>query len=390
MKKSIAFILCFLFLFLSALTVSAEYEEETVYATENVNIRTEPNTDCDIITVLQKGSSITRIGEADGWSKVTYGGTLCYINSDYLTLTLPEVNTANPEDTGNTESEPTTEDNSTPRFMVTGYKLSEDSLSPEKTAILAIAFRNYSDSKSIYNIKLSLSDSSGEIISTGMPTKYVDAVYAGGTYIWKIELKAINTASIGQHDLQIIAEYEDKNFGSYSSSDTVRIDVKQSVKLSYSGAILPKKVIQGDTQTVTVDLMNTGKSTVYNCTLDFDIENMQSGGSVFVGNIEPAQSAQGSANLRVDSDALGEVTGKITITYEDDYGKEYKKAVDVGTVIEEKVEQVATTEEDEKEKKNPLWWLFILIGLAVGGGAGFGIPWLINNKKQRKEDDLRL
>ena len=29
-------------------------------------------------------------------------------------------------------------------------------------------------------------------------------------------------------------------------------------------------------------------------------------------------------------------------------------------------------------------------GLAVGGGAGFGIPWLINDKKQRKEDDLRL
>lgn len=77
-------------------------------------------------------------------------------------------------------------------------------------------------------------------------------------------------------------------------------------------------------------------------------------------------------------------------TQGDDYGKEHKKTADVNTVIEEKVEQIATTEEDEKEKKNPLWWLFILIGIAVGGGIGFGVPWLINDKKQRKEDDLRL
>ena len=388
MKKLTAFILCFL-LFLTPMLASAtEYEEETVYATENVNIRTEPNTDCEIVTVLQKCSSVTRIGEADGWSKVLYEGKERYIISEYLSTTPPVEKSDEP--TEEPKEEPTTEDNSTPRFMVTSYELSEKSLSPEKTAVLKVTFKNYSTTKALYNIKFSLEDPSGEIQTIGMPTKYVKSIYAGSSYTWEIELKAINAATIGQHDLQITAEYEDKNFGSYSSSDTVRIDVKQSVKLSYSGAVLPKKVIQGDTQTVTLELMNTGKSTIYNCTLDFDIAGMQSGGSVFVGNIEPAQSAQGSANLRVDSDILGEVTGKITITYEDDYGKEYKKTADVSTVIEEKVEQVATNDEDEKEKKNPLWWLFILIGLAIGGGIGFGIPWLINDKKQRKEDDLRL
>lgn len=385
MKKLTAFILCFLFLFSFTLTASAEYEKETVYATENVNIRTKPTTESEKVALLEKGESITRIGEADGWSKVIYEGEERYIKSEYL---APE--TAEEKPTEETKEEPTTEDNSTPRFMVTGYELSEKSLSPEKSAVLKVTFKNYSTTKALYNIKLSLTDQSGDILSVGMPTKYVNSVYAGSSYTWEIELKAINTASIGQHDLQVSAEYEDKNFSSYSSSDTVRIDVKQSVKLSYSGAVLPKKVIQGDTQTVTVDLMNTGKSTIYNCTLDFDIEGMQSGGSVFVGNIEPATNAQGSANLRIDTDTLGEVTGKITITYEDDYGKEYKKTVDVSTVIEEKVDQLATTTEDEKEKKNPLWWLFILIGLAVGGSAGFGIPWLINDKKQRKEDDLRL
>lgn len=397
MKKIIITALC-IFLLMTPLCAFAA--EEVVCATENVNIRTEPNTDSSIAAVLKKGETIIRTGETeDGWSKVLYEGMEYYITSEYLKSVegneeaeiIPEPQESQTQETPTAPAvaEPP-EDNSTPRFMVTGYELSEKSLSPEKTAVLKVTFKNYSTTKALYNIKFSLTDPSGEILTVGMPTKYVKSVYAGGSYTWEIELKAINTATIGQHDLQVSAEYEDKNYNSYSSSDTVRIDVKQSVKLSYSGATLPKKVIQGDTQTVTLELMNTGKSRIYNCTLDFDIEGMQSGGSVFVGNIEPAQSTQGSANLRIDTDTLGKVSGKITITYEDDYGKEYKKTANVSTVIEEKVEQVATTTEDEKEKKNPLWWLFILIGLAVGGGLGFGVPWFINDKKQRKEDDLRL
>lgn len=165
--------------------------------------------------------------------------------------------------------------------------------------------------------------------------------------------------------------------------------MRQPVELSYSGAILPKKVIQGNTQTVAVELMNTGKSTIYNCTLQFEVDKMQTGGSTFVGNIEPATSSTGNVNLRIDDDALGEVKGKITIKYEDGLGEKYEETVDVSTVIEEKIEEL-TTDKNENEKKIPLWWLFILIGLIVGGALGFGIPWYISDKKQRKEDDLRL
>lgn len=280
-------------------------------------------------------------------------------------------------------------DNSTPRFMVTSYKLQSDSITPDSKTNLQITFKNHSSTKSLYNIKLTLSDPSGEILTTGMPTKYVKSVSAGYTYTWNVEVMAVNTASIGQHDLQVSAEYEDKNCSSYSSNDTVRVNVRQPVELSYSGAILPKKVVQGNTQTVAVELMNTGKSTIYNCTLQFEVDKMQTGGSVYVGNIEPATSSTGNVNLRIDDDALGEVKGKITITYEDDYGEKYEETIDVSTVIEEKVEELKTDNE-ESEKKNPQWWLFLTLGFVVGGALGFGIPWFINDKKQRKEDDLRL
>lgn len=280
-------------------------------------------------------------------------------------------------------------DESAPKLMVTEYKLDKEYLSPGEKALLKITIKNTHATRSVSNIKFSLSEESGEITPSGMGTAHIKNISAGGTYVWEVELTASHTVTVGEHRFNVSAEYEDSDYRSYSSSDTLRLNVRQSVNLKYDSAILPKKVVQGDNQTVTINLMNTGKSTVYNCTIDFDIEHLQSGGSTFVGNIEPAMSSTATANLRVDSNFEGEVKGKITITYEDDYGEVYTDTVDVSTVIEKKVEQLQKPEE-ENEKKNSLWWLFIIIGLVVGGGAGFGIPWLINDKKQRKEDDLRL
>lgn len=279
-------------------------------------------------------------------------------------------------------------DESAPKLMVTGYELDKEYLSAGEKSILKITIKNTHASKSVRNIKFSLSEESGEITPSGMGTAHIKNISAGGTYVWEVELTASHTVTVGEHRFTVSAEYEDSDYRSYSSSDTLRLNVRQSVKLKYDSAILPKKVVQGDNQTVTINLMNTGKSTVYNCTIDFNIEHLQSGGSTFVGNIDPAQTGIGTANLRVDSNFEGEVKGKITITYEDDYGEVYTDTVDVSTVLEKKVEQLEIKE--EPEKKNSLWWLFIIIGLVVGGGLGFGIPWLINDKKQRKEDDLRL
>jgi hypothetical protein len=134
--------------------------------------------------------------------------------------------------------------------------------------------------------------------------------------------------------------------------------------------------------------MNTGKCKIRNLKIDFDIPNLESGGTTFVGEIEASESGTGSANLRA-TNTLGETKGTITISYEDEFGEEYTKTVDVETVIEKKVE-VKTDEDERNEKKNPQWWLFLLGGTLLGGGIGCAIPLSINSRKQRKEDELRL
>lgn len=284
--------------------------------------------------------------------------------------------------------EEVTEDNSQPRLMVVSYEIEDGFISPEETKILTITLKNMHSKKQVSNIKLSVSEDSDEIRPTGMGTKYVESIGANKYYTWSVELKAVHTATIGEHKLSFTCDYEDQNGSGYNADDTLRIEVRQPALLDFDGAKLPIKVIQEDTVTVNINLMNTGKAPLYNCKVDFNVKGLDSGGSSFVGEIAPQESATANANLRVDSELTGKVTGTITITYEDSFGEKFELTKDVETKIEKKV--IKAEKQEAKEKKNPLWWLFLFGGLLLGGGLGFGIPFFIHSNKQRKKDEERL
>ena len=283
---------------------------------------------------------------------------------------------------------PTTTDRSAPRLMVTEYSLDTGVLMPSEAGKLTVTLKNTNNRRAVFNLKLTLSDDSGDLIQNGMNTRFINAVYAGGTYTLEAELTARHNAAVGRHSLTLTAEYEDGEFQSYSSSDTLYVDVRQAAELSFSGAELPAKIVEGDTVSVTLTLMNTGKAQLSNCRADFDIKGLVGGGTAFGGDIAPGESKTVSANLRAQPDKLGATKGKITVTYEDEYGKTYTKTADVSTVIEKKVEIAAAPVEEQK--KTLPWWLYGSAGLLLGGGAAFGVTYGVFSSKQRKQDELRL
>lgn len=62
-----------------------EIELSYMWTTDGVNLRSEPNTDCDVVTVLEMGTQVRMIGEEDGWVKVSYNNQEGYIRADFLT-----------------------------------------------------------------------------------------------------------------------------------------------------------------------------------------------------------------------------------------------------------------------------------------------------------------
>lgn len=64
--------------------------DETVYATENlINVRSGCGTEYEIVTQLNQGDSVQRVGIGDGWSEVLYKDKSCFVRSEYLTTTEP-------------------------------------------------------------------------------------------------------------------------------------------------------------------------------------------------------------------------------------------------------------------------------------------------------------
>lgn len=68
-----------------------EIVDEWVFAKSAVNIRARWNTDSPIVGALDKDDAIHRVAVLEnGWSKVCYNSEYAYVNSDYLTILLPD------------------------------------------------------------------------------------------------------------------------------------------------------------------------------------------------------------------------------------------------------------------------------------------------------------
>lgn len=64
---------------------TAAPEPTAIYmTTTGVKVRTEPNTDCRVLAVLDAGTQVTYKGEADGWVNIDYNGESAYIKSDFV------------------------------------------------------------------------------------------------------------------------------------------------------------------------------------------------------------------------------------------------------------------------------------------------------------------
>ncbi|MBQ6875544.1 MAG: SH3 domain-containing protein, partial [Lachnospiraceae bacterium] len=66
-----------------------EPRNDTVYTTDNLNIRREPYNDAEIVTVAKKGTQLKRVGWQDYWCQVEYNGEILYAATKYLTTTAP-------------------------------------------------------------------------------------------------------------------------------------------------------------------------------------------------------------------------------------------------------------------------------------------------------------
>lgn len=71
-------------------------ETKTVYTTENLKVRAQPNTSAEVLGTLKKGTKVETYGLKDGWYEIKYEGKTGYISAEYTTETDPSTPTPTP------------------------------------------------------------------------------------------------------------------------------------------------------------------------------------------------------------------------------------------------------------------------------------------------------
>lgn len=289
------------------------------------------------------------------------------------------------------EPEPAQAVSSQPKLMVEKYVLDRDYIEAGGSATVKVTIRNTSSSQDVKNIKVSFWEESAEILPAGTGSVYYKQIAKNSSCTWSFKVTATTTAQSKPHPATITMEYEDSNGNAISTSDRIILQVRQPVRLNYEEPSLPLRVTQGDTPSFTMTLMNLGKSTIYNALLKFEIPGLSSGSSVLVGSIPPGETKTGTANFRVESEQLGKVTGKLLLSYEDEYGEYYEREIPLSTTIEEKKEVTVPKKTDTARtaSKFPGWIIWAAFGTLFVLICYFVSSWL-KQKKQREEDEMRL
>lgn len=278
-----------------------------------------------------------------------------------------------------------------PKLIVEDYTLEQSSLTPGDETTVTIKIRNTSSTKSAKNIRLSFKDAANEILPRKTASSVFPFIGTGDVAEWKIDVFAIEAAKDAPHLLSIKMEYEDKQGNNLTSEDTITIEVVQPVRMKYSEPELPVKVTQGDTLPLSITLMNMGKGDLYNALLSYDIQGLANGGSVLVGTILSGATKDGETNLRVNSDVTGDVTGKITLSYEDSRGKYYEVDLPVSTFIEEKAAYSSASIESETNASEYPWkTLAIFFGCVSVLLLAVSLVTVSKSRKVRKEYELKL
>lgn len=98
MKQSKVTILSILFIFALQLVAYAG----TAYTTDALNVRENPSTSAKKIATVPKGTKIDVIEDAgNGWTKISYNGSVCFVKSEYLTAAKQENSSTQATETNN-------------------------------------------------------------------------------------------------------------------------------------------------------------------------------------------------------------------------------------------------------------------------------------------------
>ncbi|TCW30655.1 COG1361 S-layer family protein [Christensenella hongkongensis] len=283
-----------------------------------------------------------------------------------------------------------------PKAIVSSYSVNPSPVLAGQEFALSVTLQNTNDSQSMRNVKVTINGETADVIPMGETNSfYYKKIGTKDTVTIDTKMMVQQTAEPKPQKITIHVEYEGDKATAFTSDESIAIQVKQPMRIEYDEPEIPKEVNAGDTMSISMNVMNMGKGTVYNVRAELEAPGLVPEGSAFLGNLESGASKKSDLYVFVgtldtgesnESDAkYGPTSGKITLSYEDEFGEVSSQEFEFSTNINPPIINAPQEEEEEKPETQSQWWISVII-LGAVIGAIFGIRYALKRKKQKAKE----
>jgi len=287
------------------------------------------------------------------------------------------------------------EPQSQPKIIVSRYSINPSPVMAGDEFDATITLKNTSETKSVRNMTATIScDSQNFVLKNDISIIYIGKLDKGQQKEIKVTYKTDMETPPQRYTIMLNIEYDNSDAVTFSSSGTVPVAVKQPLRMEMEAPQIPESVNAGDTMPISVQVMNMGRSQVFNVRLELSAPGLIPSETAFIGNMEPGSATAGEMNVFVGMKSMSEgyegdekygyTNGLITLIYEDESGQEYTEEIEIATLINEPVIIPTSTEPEEEPEKAGQWWISIIIGAVVI--AGLATYLIVRKKKGQKHE----
>ncbi len=285
---------------------------------------------------------------------------------------------------------------SQPKIIVSGYSINPSPAMAGEEFTVSITLKSTSETKSVQNMVVMAScESPNFSLQNDSNTFYIGKLGKGKTTDIELTYKTDLETPAQRYNIALAIEYDNTDATPLTSTGTVAVQVSQPLRVEMETPQITTEVNAGDTLPLTFQVMNMGRSKVYNVCCELSAPGLIPSDTAFIGNMEPGTAMPEEMDVFIGTkdmtegyegeDKYGYTSGTITLIYEDAVGQQYTKEVEFSTTINPPVIVAASTEPEEEPEKAGQWWISIVIGaVVIGGLAAFLV---IRTKRKVKDNE---
>ncbi|HBU12044.1 MAG TPA: hypothetical protein DEB31_04755 [Clostridiales bacterium] len=283
------------------------------------------------------------------------------------------------------------------KVLLNSYTVTPSPAVAGEEVLVSAEILNTSETQDISNVKVTVTGETTDLMPVDSTTSYYFKTIESGNSVW-LDFKMKISPGVEPKPLRVLLsiKYEGNKATAYSAEENILIPVTQEIRLEYDEPQFPANVNAGDTQQVSMNVMNMGIGTVHNVRMEVVADALLPEKTAFIGNIASGEAKKGELYVFVGTkdmadgadvvEKYGDVSGKVVLTYEDENGQVFTEEFPFETTINPPVIMPEEPEEEEEKPKNQgQWWISIVVAGAVIAAIVI-IRYVVKQKQKRQRE----